>query len=495
MTWAVLALVLAAVGLRAWGLEAKSLWFDEAFTFFVATKRPGDLLALVRANDAHPPLFYLLTHAVVPLWSREVGVRLLAVGAGSLTVLITYLVGRHLLGRRAALVAAGLLAISPAHVMASQEGRMYALLGLLGLLSWGCLYLATYARRTWWLGYVTATALALYTHYLALVILATQALFVAAEPSARRSLRAWTLAACAAVLLFLPWVPALTDQVIAGRMYPAHRPPLSVLSLAQAGALFQYGGGLQTAAYVAYPRGEFPLVYYAPLLLPLVLVLAAAFLGREGPSRQRLWLACYLLGPILLLLAVSLRTNLFQVRYFVVLTPAYALAASFGVETIAGFWQRHGGRAVAIRAFMLVWLGLFSFAGLQTHYRAATWDGHDWRAGVAYLDARTATLDALAVIPGVINIPYSVYTRKARMAALGDPRTYLDASRTDERAAQRRVLRQAAGRGDVWLLTLAPLADPVAGGLSADLRGLAAEKERKSFGSFVVVHFARTGER
>jgi hypothetical protein len=144
---------------------------------------------------------------------------------------------------------------------------------------------------------------------------------------------------------------------------------------------------------------------------------------------------------------------------------------------------------------MLVWLGLFSIAGLQTHFRAPTWDGHDWRAGVAYLDARTATLDTLAVIPGVINIPYTVYTRKARIALLGDPRTYLNASRTEERAAQRRVLRDAAGRGAVWLLTLAPVADPVAAGLSADLQGLAVEKERTSFGGFVVVHFARTQER
>lgn len=175
------------------------------------------------------------------------------------------------------------------------------------------------------------------------------------------------------------------------------------------------------------------------------------------------------------------------------LTPAFALAA--GVEALAGFWQRHGGRAVAMRVFILVWLGLFSAAGLQVHYRAATWDGHDWRAGAAYLDARAATLDTLAVIPGMINIPYTAYSRKARMAVLGDPRVFLDTSRTEERAAQRRVLREAAGRGDVWLLTLAPVADPVAEGLSADLQGLAAEKERASFGSFVVVHFARTEER
>jgi hypothetical protein len=66
---------------------------------------------------------------------------------------------------------------------------------------------------------------------------------------------------------------------------------------------------------------------------------------------------------------------------------------------------------------------------------------------VTYLNTHTGTLDILVVIPGVIDIPYTAHTRKARMTALGDPRTYLDLSRTEERAAQRRVLREATGPG------------------------------------------------
>lgn len=77
------------------------------------------------------------------------------------------------------------------------------------------------------------------------------------------------------------------------------------------------------------------------------------------------------------------------------------------------------------------------------------------------------------------------------MASLGDPRIYLDSSRIQERAVLRKVLREAAGRRDVWLLTLAPVVGPVAEGLSANLQGLAVEKERTSFGSFVVVHFGQ----
>lgn len=487
---------LAIVALRAWGLQDKSLWFEEAFTFSVAVRPFGEIASFVRANDAHPPLYYLLTHAVTPLWSREVDVRLLSVVAGSLAVLALYLFGRRLLGPRQALVAAGLMALSPAHVMASQEGRMYALLGLLVLLSWGCLWLAVRGDRRLWPAYALASAAALYTHYLSVPVMLSQGLYILADPSARRAFRSWLLAACAALAFFLPWVTAAVDQMVAGRILPEIRPGFSLLPLAELGALWQFGGGLyQTTAYIPHRRGDLPLVYYIPLLAPVLVVLTAAILGLWRGQRSHLLLTCFFLLPVALIVFVPLGINPAQIRYAVVFIPAYVLLAAVGVEQLAEWWQARGGRAVWVRGFMLLWLGLFAAAGLEAHYKATTWDGYNWRAGVSFVDGRVAQLDTLAVIPGVINIPYQVYSRRVRLAVLGDPMTWLDPAQSREREVQRRVLREAAARGAVWLLTLAPVADPVAAGLSTDLQGLVAERERKTFGSFVVIHFARPGNR
>ncbi len=487
----VVLLALVGVGLRVWRLDAKSLWWDEAFTHLVSTHPPLNIVSFVHTNDGHPPLYYLLVNLVVSVWRGEAALRALSVLAGALTVVVTYLLGQRLFGHRTALIAAGLVAVAPAHIMASQEGRMYALLGLWVLLWWGALWLAAFEHPRLWVAYALITALALYTHYLSIGILASQGLFVLVDGSARRALRAWVLATTAGIALFLPWVPALTDQIVAGRMFPADRPPLNGLSLAEVGALFQFGGGAyQSSPYIVHQRGTLGLEYYPALLLPLLVVMVAALIGQRSRPRQGLFLFCYLAVPIAVLFLVSVWSNLFQVRYFVILIPAYALAAAGGIAALAEGWHRLIGRGAWVRGFMLLWLGLFAAAGLHTYYAARTWDGHDWRAGVGLVDARAGPLDTLALIPGMINVPYRVYSRHLHLTLLGDPLVWVDPTRAADRDKDRQILRNAAAAGnDIWLLTLAPLASPLTGALAEDLRGVVRPGERWGYGDFIIVHF------
>src|SRR5262249_3660530 len=51
--------VLAAMVLRGYGLGARSLWFDEAFSWRLAEFPVGELIARVR-QDNHTPLYFLL---------------------------------------------------------------------------------------------------------------------------------------------------------------------------------------------------------------------------------------------------------------------------------------------------------------------------------------------------------------------------------------------------------------------------------------------------
>lgn len=492
----VILILLFGIGLRVWGLGAKSFWWDEAFTHFISAHAPADVLSLVRKSDGHPPLYYLLANLVVPVWPGEVGLRFLSVLGGTLTILGTYLLGRHLLGARAAVIAAGLVAISPGHVMASQEGRMYALMGLWVLLSWSFLWLATYQKRTWWAAYAITTTLALYTHYLAIAILISQGVFIAADGSARRAIRSWLLAAGVILALFLPWAPTLLHQITAGTMLPANRPPLSVLSLAELGALLQFGGGAyQTSTYIVHQRGGLTLEFFPALLLPSLIVLAAAIRAVWHRRPQGMFLLCFLGVPIALLFAVSLVTNLFQVRYFVILIPAYALLAAVGVEALAGVWQRLTGYEAWFRGLLLVWLGLFAAVGLQTYYAAPTWDGYDWRAGVELVESRAAPLDTVAMIPGMINIPFRTYSHRIHLSVLGDPTMWSDPNQSPERAKQRQILRTSAARNDLWLFTLAPLAEPLQRTLTADLQNVASPGERWRFGDVVIVHFAHHAGR
>ncbi len=489
-------ILLVGIGLRGWGVGAKSLWWDEAFTHVVAAQPPAAIVATIRANDSHPPLYYLLAHLLVVRWPGEVGLRLLSVLAGVLAVIGTYLLGRRLLGPRPALIAAGLVAISPAHIMASQEGRMYALMSLWVLFWWSVLWLATYTNRWWWVAYTVATVLALYTHYFSLVILAAQGFFVLSEGSARPAFRAWVLATAVGLALFLPWVPSLVNQIAAGRMLPAAHPPLAILSVAEVGALWQFGGGLyQTTPYIAHYRGDLALQYYPALLLPLLSALAAGIIGLASHRPQRAFLLSFLLVPLALLFGASLGINLFQARYFVILLPAYALLAAAGVESLAEAWHRLAGQGGWVRGFIVLWLGLFAAAGLQAYYTAPTWDGYDWRAGVRVVDARAGRADTLAMIPGMIRIPYRVYSQHTHPTFLGDPALWLDPTRAQERAQYRPRLRAAAVQHDLWLLTLAALADPLASALTQDLHGVGGLGERLVFGDFVILRFSHNAKK
>src|SRR4051794_38796584 len=52
-------IVLAALGLRGYGLGWRSLWFDEAFSWRLAEFPVSELVTRVR-HDNHTPLYFLL---------------------------------------------------------------------------------------------------------------------------------------------------------------------------------------------------------------------------------------------------------------------------------------------------------------------------------------------------------------------------------------------------------------------------------------------------
>ena len=134
--------VLLAFALRVLRLDFQPLWWDEGYSVWFATHPLGQMASLT-AQDIHPPLYYALLHGWTGLFGAgPVSLRLLSVLFGVLAVPAIYLAGRRMLSRRAALIAAFLLAISPLHVYYSQEVRMYGLVALLSIgvlvAAWAC---------------------------------------------------------------------------------------------------------------------------------------------------------------------------------------------------------------------------------------------------------------------------------------------------------------------------------------------------------------------
>jgi mannosyltransferase len=124
-------IVLAAV-IRVVVLDNQSLWADEALTAYETRLSFSAMLHVVRTVEVTPPLYFVLVWG----WAKLLGsgpeiLRALSAIAGTALVPVAYAATRELVTRRAALVAAGLMAVNPFAIWYSQEARAYMLLALL----------------------------------------------------------------------------------------------------------------------------------------------------------------------------------------------------------------------------------------------------------------------------------------------------------------------------------------------------------------------------
>ena len=83
----------------------------------------------MKGSESNPPLYYVLAWGWAKAFGTgEVGLRSLSALFGAATVPLAYCIGAELANRRAGLIAAALVAVSPMLIWYSQEARSYALL-------------------------------------------------------------------------------------------------------------------------------------------------------------------------------------------------------------------------------------------------------------------------------------------------------------------------------------------------------------------------------
>jgi 4-amino-4-deoxy-L-arabinose transferase-like glycosyltransferase len=199
-------IVLLGALLRFATLDLQSYRYDEAVTVGrVLHPSLFSTLSAVSHSESTPPLYYL----VAWIWSRpfgtgEVWMRSLSALAGTASIAIVYLCAVALpLPRRAGLIAAAAVAVSPMLIWFSQDVRAYALVFLLTALSF--LFFAR-ARRggaprdlAWW---AVFSALAIATHYFAgFVVVAEGALLILGGNRRRAIVAVFVVVAAAALLV------------------------------------------------------------------------------------------------------------------------------------------------------------------------------------------------------------------------------------------------------------------------------------------------------
>ncbi|MCH8748870.1 glycosyltransferase family 39 protein, partial [Patescibacteria group bacterium] len=228
-----LIIILLGLGVRSFELTARSLWFDEAFSWRLIQFPLPELLAR-DAQDVHPPLYYI----VLKGWASFFGSTLLALRSfsvvlGGLTIVASYLFAAAASRRRAVgLTAASLIAASGFQIQYAWEARMYTLDTALILFASWVLLLAV--RKTvagsrlavvlpLWISYAILAASTIYVHYFAFFALVAHAVFVlflaftlarakGRAASLKRLLGLASFALIIIIVVYLPWLPTLLAQ-------------------------------------------------------------------------------------------------------------------------------------------------------------------------------------------------------------------------------------------------------------------------------------------
>ena len=214
-------LTLAALGLRLFNLDFRSIWLDEAYSLVLAQ---SDFAGVVQgaAMDIHPPLFHLLLGGWIRLFgTSEFAARSLGALLGALLVPVAFLLADAAVHRRGAWWTAGLVAVSPYFLEISRTARMAPLLALTAALGcWAFLRLLATGRVRYGFAYTAAMLAAIYTHYFAfLVVFAIYLyLFMGMKSFAlsRAWRRHWFFFQILLLAGFAPWLEIFVGHVTQG---------------------------------------------------------------------------------------------------------------------------------------------------------------------------------------------------------------------------------------------------------------------------------------
>jgi mannosyltransferase len=352
--WLIVALAVGALVIF-WRLADKSLHIDEAFSYGEVVLPLPKLLHSVAYGDFHPPLFYLVFHAIdgwLHLPAPEY--RYFTAPFGLLTIVATWALARRWFGPAAAAVAALVVATEPMLVAEDRLFRMYVILTALGMLSWWLLVLAqdaTGARRRWlWLGYGVTALLMPYILYLGAFIVAAQALYGLVHRRTAWPVIAW---AVAAALALAPWYWAIRIQLPAGAfagLSPDWRPIATAVLLWTPP---QAWNGI--ALDIGVSAGA------------LALIAAGCWIGRATPLP-------YLFVPLLLQIVLSFvwHKDLLIYRYLTITLPAFAIAVGAVSAWLLQSRARLAGAAVVLVVLAANAAALADFL-LDPYYQTTDW--------------------------------------------------------------------------------------------------------------------------
>lgn len=384
--WLVVGITLLAATVRLYRLDMRSWWFDEAFTVVVTRLPLRESLMALLTLGAYSPFYYLLLRPVVFfLGESEFAYRFLSAFFGILSVPLIYRVGRRWLEWRVGLLAALALAICPFHLLYSQDGRMYAMMGFFSLATMDRFDRVVKGGKWWPL--IVSSALAYLSHYAAIFLIYVQLICLLSLVRRTRLFRRWFAAQVAALLPLVPWFVwylCVNWQTRALGIGWIPKPN----ALTPLITLWNFSNG---------DTDFWPVVVMA-LAAVHIFILAKGIFSSDPVRRI---LVSWLFLPLLVNFVVSLRQPLYVDRYFMGSVFAYLLLLAAGAVR----WRQ---RWLQILATLTV-VGVMAWGTVRIVGDDPYFAKEDWRGVVHAVESGLAPGDVVVLQDNETLIGISAY--------------------------------------------------------------------------------------
>ncbi len=372
------AILLVALGLRLFEAGSREIFYDDAFSFFLAKQNLGQIVQGTAA-DTMPPLYYFLLHFWMKLGESIFVLRLLGVVLSLGMVAVVFDLGRRLADTAAGLWAALIVAVAPFQIYHAQELRMYTLLGL-AQISYVWFFIRLREQGSvkqpvgLWTGLVLTGTIAMYSHNLAIFGLILPDAYLLLKRDWRMLLKL-VIAQLVIALLAAPWLVMIPGQI--DKIQTAFWTP-------RPGFLEVLQGVLQFQIFL-------PLQGAVMLLATLLSLQAMVLIGFEVFKARKLmgvgFLSLVWLGLPLILFVVSyVMRPIFVPRGFILSMLIYAV---LGGWMISRRWHKSIGPYLATACI------LASVISLPAFYAFSSFPRSEFRAATAYLRQSAQPGDAI----------------------------------------------------------------------------------------------------
>lgn len=381
--WIITVTVISGLLLRLWNLTGISLWHDEAFSALLIKYNWSEMMYRI-GLDVHPPMYYIFLRIWTEIFGHSLfALRGMSVFFGVGTILTTYFFVNYVFNnKKAALIAAILVAVNPFQVQYVTEARMYTMGGFFAVSAALALVAALRNQTAYYVNagneflqkqlhkqfityyalFVLCSAILIYTHYYLLFTVAAlgayAVLYCIIKYKTEFKKYVWVVLSGFAILAsFLPWLKVFIfqfKQVGAGYWIP----PMDRWSIPSTlwDLLLQLSApGSKTILFqLSYQH-----LFYI-LLTAFVLITIIHLIRNSQQIEKWLVLAVFLApfgGSILFLIIAKLQGNnssVYLVRYFIFCSSFYLILIS---SFLTNFKIKDIGKMLVI---LLVVLNIYS---------------------------------------------------------------------------------------------------------------------------------------